>query len=117
MAADGGAPARIAYATVVLTVDRNLNTPFWITPGSGVNYQTTTQVLETQSFGSTIYQLSASDQDFAVRPNCIVLIFRHEIQTFIKELHTQIFIQLIPRNSFFVINMEIWNGFWIEMFF
>lgn len=88
MAADGGAPARIAYATVVLTVDRNLNTPFWINPGSGVNYQTTTQVLETQSFGTTIFQLSASDQDFAVRPNFIVLVFLHKFQTFIIDLYT-----------------------------
>lgn len=88
MAADGGAPARIAYATVLLTVDRNLNTPFWINPGSGVNYQTTTQVLETQSFGTTIFQLSASDQDFAVRPNFIVLVFRHKFQTFIIDLYT-----------------------------
>lgn len=66
MAADGGSPSRISYASVVLTVDRNLNTPFWINPGAGVNYQTTAQVLETQGFGTTIFQLSASDQDFAV---------------------------------------------------
>ena len=66
MAADGGSPSRVAYATVVLTVDRNMNTPFWVTPGSGVNYQTTVSVLETQGFGSTITQLAASDQDLAV---------------------------------------------------
>ena len=66
MATDGGSPQRVSYETVVFTVNRNLNTPFWVTPGSNVNYQATTSVLESTGFGNTVYDLQANDQDVSV---------------------------------------------------
>ena len=65
-AIDGGNPARVAYAVVTLTVNRNLATPVWVDPGPP-GYTVTRSVPETIGISDLIYALTASDADNSVR--------------------------------------------------
>ncbi|XP_035826841.1 protocadherin Fat 4, partial [Aplysia californica] len=65
-AADGGNPVRSSYAVVTLDVNRNLATPFWVSP-SAPSFTDSVTVLETIDFSRLIYVASASDTDVVVR--------------------------------------------------
>lgn len=58
---DGGNPSRKTYSSLILNVDRNLETPIITGPGAAQLFQATANIIETITFDTLVFDVTASD--------------------------------------------------------